>query len=89
LANLPHQNPEEKAVTSFATRRLRQRQALDDQAKVLVTRGQHDEALARLGEALDIAGRGLAEADPRTAPPQQMRAVILRESSSYWSPCRS
>lgn len=66
---------------SRATRKLRQRcQALGDQAKVLVTRGQHDEALASLGEALDIAG-GLAEADPAAARPQQMRAFILRELS--------
>jgi tetratricopeptide (TPR) repeat protein len=71
----------EKAVMSRATRKLQQRcQALGDQAKGLVTRGQHDEALARLGEALDIAG-GLAEANPADARPQQMRAVILRELS--------
>jgi hypothetical protein len=42
---------------SRATRKLQQRcQALGDQAKGLVTRGQHDEALARLDEALAGAG---------------------------------
>jgi tetratricopeptide (TPR) repeat protein len=66
---------------SRATRKLQQRcQALGEQAKALVSRGQHDEALARLGEALDIAGR-LNEADPADAWPQQMRAAILRDLS--------
>jgi tetratricopeptide (TPR) repeat protein len=67
---------------SRATRKLEKRyETLGAQAEELISRGQHDDALACLEGTLTVLGE-LAAADPADARPQVSRALVLRRISN-------